>query len=926
MRLELQCVKKRFNKQKIFNDVSFEFKESGLYSLVGASGCGKTTLLNILSLIDLEYEGKYFIDGIDAKRYKENERQSLKAKNFGYVFQNFNLFDDDTVLNNVKIILDSCVNANDEFKKRKIEEVLNILGIAELKDQYVKNLSGGEKQRVAIARTLVTSPNVIFCDEPTGALDNENSQKIFSLLKNLSKDILIICVTHDVSLAEKYSDYIIEIKAKKIELIKSLNKVQDTQISLMKMSNKKNKASLKLSFIFSHLKSKFKAKKIRNLIRNFLLSIALLTTGLSLSLTTGIHNSVANSFASLIDQNSVVMTKKDCKNIIFDYYSSGKVDIVRMLNMYKDELDYYGVNYLVDYENYFPDENDLYLLKSGKISKINGFNSRMFNEFILTPNITSLESYPKLTNELKNDEIVLSINYEQMKQICLELHIIRSLEELGKYLENNDVMVSLRVRNNSWQYNDEQIFRLKAVVLDSVNRIYHTNHLFNEFIFEESMRFPVTNRFNVPLKTPWTFKKIYYVHTKNFQSYFLNKILYDSNYKNFLFDSDNSIYSPLLCGYNTKSTNKVYVYNTFHDAIEIEKINQLNEIGFDFKNYYFSTNLGYFNNGTSLFTGFARPVFFSKNIDLIDKIIDAHSKVNEKEFLDIKVPDGVVDGYAFKPSSNNLRLKITDKNIKPNEIFISEGFNDLINTNEDFEGEIFASLLKESEGNGEIVKNTFETIKLNVKGVIQNDTSVSIYQNNEFSISLFRDFFKISSFNLIPTSIIFDIGKKLGEKELNELENVLPNYEFINPILQIEKSIEDSTSFLKYILISFSLIAIVSSLILMFIVTLINAIESRKEIAILTVLGFEKIEILKIFIIDNLFNSISSYFVSTVSLVFVSLFVGKVLGDSLGLTGFQLTSPLSIVINLFITMVIALFGTIGSIFEIKNIKLSENLH
>lgn len=926
MNIKIIKLRKKFGEQTIFNNLSFEFKDKGFYTIVGSSGCGKTTLLNILSLLDDQYDGDYLIDDINVKSFSTKEKLSLKANSFGYVFQNFNLLEDDTVKNNVMIMINSLTLLDDEFKERKSDEVLKLLDIYKLKNEYVKNLSGGEKQRVALARALIASPQVIFCDEPTGALDSENSKNIFEILQTISKDVLVICVTHDEILAKKYSDHILRIKNKNIVLEKGKDKRNEEEICLMKVMLKEKKARLKLRFLFDHFKNKFKAKKVRNIIRNFLLSIALLSTGLTISLTTGIHSSVINSFSSLVEQNTVVMSKKDCKNMIYDYYSTGKKDIVRLLNDYKDDLDYYGVNYLVDFENYFIDENDLYLLKSGKISKINGFNARTFNEFILTPDTRKLDSYPALNSELKNDEIVISINYEEMKNICLSLQILRSFEELGKYLQTNDVMVTLRVRNNSWQYSDEQLFKLKAVIMDTKNRVYHSNQFFNEHLFEEEMRFPTTNRFDAPLKEPWTFRKIYYVHTKNFQTHFLNKILYDKNYKNFTFDSENKTYSPLNCPFNTKVTNRIYVYNVFHDSIDIEKIEELKNIGFDYNGYYFSSNLGYFNNGTSLFTGFARPVFLSKNIDSIEQIIDAHSKVDEKEFLNIKVPDGVVDGYAFKPSSSNLKLKLTEEELKPNEIIISKGFQDIIGEENIENEEIYVSLLKSSSIENEKVSNDFETIKLKIAGIKKEDLSVSIYQNKEFSLSLFRDFFKISAFNLIPTSIIFETNDKLKKESIDQLEKLMPDYSFVNPILQIENSIEESTRFLKYILLAFSGVAIASSLILMLIVTLINAIESRKEIAIFNVLGFENGEIIKIFILDNLVNSLTCFVLSSLSLTFVSLFLSEFLSKSIGVGEFLLLSPLSILINLIISIVIALFGTFGSYFEIKNIKLSENLH
>ena len=926
MKLSFECLTKGFNSRILIEDFSFEFKDSGLYMVVGDSGCGKSTLLNIISMIDKKYDGKYLIDNCDVKLLSAKEKNLIRATKFGYIFQNFNLFNEDTVLNNILIMLDAVGELTTELKRKRVDELLKLLEIEKLKYESVKNLSGGEKQRVAIARALVTSPEIILCDEPTGSLDTINTENVFEILKKVSLNATVICVTHDKDSARKYGDYLLEFKHNKIIINKQKNSKKCDSIDTMATAKKRKSTNLSFKFIFSHVKNKFKNRKIRNIIKTSLLTLSLISTGLATGLTSGLHSSLMTTFDSLIDKNTVVLNKKHSKNTIYDFYSTGEFEIQRLLNNYKDELDYYGVNYIVDFENFFPDENALFLRNYNRNYRVEGYNIRTFNEFVYYDDFHYLDTYPKQTSLLQNDEIIISMNYEQMKNMCLALRIEKTFEKLGDYINSHDVMVVLTTRNNSWQYNDEQLFRVKGVIMDTKNRVYHSNHLFNKILFEDNMRFPVSNRLNKIEDYPWIFKKAYYVHTKKFQSYFLNKIFYDVRYKNILFDSENKYYSPLTCAFDTKITNRLYVFNVFKDMIDIEIIKHLDDLQFDYKTYYFSTASGYFNNGTSLFTGFAKPMFMSFDLNKIEAIIDAHSRIPEEEFINISVPDNVVDGYAFKPSSSNLRLKMCDYELKPYEIIISQGFQKILGEEDPINREIYASLLADSQTYDDKSNNHFKTIKLKIVDVIEGDLSVSVYQNKDFSISLFRDLFKISSFSLIPTSIIFETNRKLSDRELGEVNSYFADYEISNPIHKIEKSIDESMYFLKYLLFAFSGISIVSSIILLLIITLINAIEARKEIAIFTILGFCKIEILKIFLTDNFLNSVICFLLSSITMFMVSSFASTLLSTNLGISGLNLFSGLSIACNLLIVIFITVISALSSLIEIKNINLVENLH
>lgn len=926
MILKLKKLSKKINEQILIKNFTFEFKESGFYIILGESGCGKTTLLNILSLIDTNYEGLYLINDNDAFRYKEVEKCSLRSNKFSYIFQNFNLFDDDTVFNNIMLMLDSISELTKDFKINKVTEVIKLLDLEKIRNEYVRNLSGGEKQRVAIGRAIITSPEVIFCDEPTGSLDTINTENIFNILRNISLNTTVICVTHDKENAIKYADTILEFKNKEIKVIKNQPKKKKEKLKLMNLLSKKKTSTLRFKYIFNYVYSKLKIRKVRNVIKSIFLSISLISSGLSLGLSTGLHTSLVDSFKSVLDQNLVVLNKKDCKNTIFDFYSSSINDVASLLNKYKDDLDYFGTNYLVDFENFFPNGNDLYLTQTGKLKRIEGFNIRMFNEFIVIRDFSRYEIYPTQTEDLKDDEIIMSFNYEQMKNICMELRIEKTFDSLARYIKTHNLLVTLRVQNDSWQYNDEQLFKVKGVILDSSNRIYHTNPLFNNVLFEEKMRFPVSNRLNKVEDYPWIFKKVYYVHTKKFQTYFLNKVFYDEDYQNFLFDSDNSTYSPLTCAYDTQVTNKLFVYNVFKDTIDINMIKNLDDIDFKYENYYFSTNQGYFNNGTSLFSGFSKPVFFSLDSQKLDFIIDAHSKVAEDEYLNIKVPENVVDGYAFKPSSDNLKFKSTQIELLPNEIFVSEGFRKILGVDDVINKEVFVTLLTNSASVDNEIRNTFKTIKLVIKGVEKRDNNVAIYQNNDFSISLFRDLFKISSFSLIPTSIIFETNNKLDQKDIDYINSFFSDYELTNPILTIEQSIEDSMLFLKYLLFGFSVLSIISSFIFLVIISIVNAIESKKDISIFCILGFNKFQILKIFIFDNLFYSLISFITSSISLIFISMTIENVLSKTYGISSFNIANPIYFAFNVIILLIVSVLSALTILRVIRNLKIEKHLH
>lgn len=171
--IEIKNLSKQFTKRKILNKINLNFPSKGFVALVGASGSGKSTLLNLIGGIDKTYNGKIVIDKVNIAKLTDKEHDEYRLRNIGYVFQNFNLLNLDSVLSNVKLPLDAISNASEHNKKKRVMDVLKYLKIDHLAKKSVNKLSGGESQRCAIAKAIINSPKILLCDEPTGALDEK---------------------------------------------------------------------------------------------------------------------------------------------------------------------------------------------------------------------------------------------------------------------------------------------------------------------------------------------------------------------------------------------------------------------------------------------------------------------------------------------------------------------------------------------------------------------------------------------------------------------------------------------------------------------------------------------------------------------------------------------------------------------------------
>lgn len=313
--LKLKNIKKTYvsgdEKVEALKGINIEFRKSEFVSILGQSGCGKTTLLNIIGGLDRYTSGDLIINGKSTKDFKDRDWDAYRNYSVGFVFQSYNLIGHQTVLSNVELALTISGVSRKERKQRAIK-ALEEVGLKEQIHKRPNQLSGGQMQRVAIARALVNNPDIILADEPTGALDTKTSVQVMEILKKISKDKLIIMVTHNPELAEKYSSRIIKILDGKIT---DDSDPIEHQKEEKKKDTKKRRTSMKFLTALRLSLNNLMTKKGRTILTSFAGSIGIIGIALILAISTGVQNYInkveedtLSSYPITIEESTVDMS------------------------------------------------------------------------------------------------------------------------------------------------------------------------------------------------------------------------------------------------------------------------------------------------------------------------------------------------------------------------------------------------------------------------------------------------------------------------------------------------------------------------------------------------------------------------------------------------------------------------------------------
>lgn len=304
--LELNYIKKDYvsgsTTVSALKGINLRFRDCEFVSILGQSGCGKTTMLNIIGGLDKYTSGDLKINGVSTKNYKDRDWDFYRNNSIGFVFQSYNLIPHQTVLSNVELALTLSGVSKAERKKRAIE-ALEKVGLGEQIHKKPNQMSGGQMQRVAIARALVNNPDILLADEPTGALDTETSIQIMELLKEISKDRLIIMVTHNPELAKDYSTRIVRLLDGVITDDSDPYSLEDMEADIRakeaakaktsekktKKSGKKQKTSMSFFTALSLSFNNLMTKKTRTILTAFAGSIGIIGIAMILSISNGIQ-------------------------------------------------------------------------------------------------------------------------------------------------------------------------------------------------------------------------------------------------------------------------------------------------------------------------------------------------------------------------------------------------------------------------------------------------------------------------------------------------------------------------------------------------------------------------------------------------------------------------------------------------------------
>lgn len=307
--LEIKHIKKSYKTgdfvQKALNDVSIQFRQNEFVAILGPSGSGKTTLLNVLGGLDHYDSGDLIINGKSTKKFKAADWDAYRNNSVGFIFQSYNLIGHISIQDNVEMAL-ALSNVKKKERRKRVREALKSVGLLEHAHKRPNQLSGGQMQRVAIARSLVNNPDIILADEPTGALDSNTSKQIMDLIQKIASDKLVIMVTHNQDLAYQYATRVIEVKDGKV--VSDSNPLTKEEQEEEQYKLKKTKMSFMEALYLSF--NNIMTKKGRTLITAFASSIGIIGIALILSLSNGFDLQIDKFERGILSAMPIMISKQ----------------------------------------------------------------------------------------------------------------------------------------------------------------------------------------------------------------------------------------------------------------------------------------------------------------------------------------------------------------------------------------------------------------------------------------------------------------------------------------------------------------------------------------------------------------------------------------------------------------------------------------
>ena len=910
---------KEYNHRLVLNNINLKLPREGLIAINGPSGCGKTTLLNLLSGL-LPFNGEIEVDGHHINGMSDKDMDEYRLKNYGFIFQDFKLFETETVLNNIMFPLETVSSCPMESKLKKCHELINLVGLKRNIKQRVNKLSGGEKQRVAIARALVNGPKIILADEPTGALDSKTANEIMKLLEMISIRSLVVLVSHDKELCNKFADQIIEMKDGKIINVKFNNrKEKEKYVPISKLYKSQRKPMVPSSFLIHHTLNSIKQKKWRTTVCNMLTSLGLIGVGLATSLSSSISSNIKKSYAQIIDDSKITIAMKKTDQTIYGQYAASYYEVMDLAEQNQEYIYDVGAIYNNPFESFFPQTNCIALADTSYYTKIDGISARHINEFRWLDQERPETIYPENIEYLANDQVVLALTIDMIQNICFALQIERTVTSLSRYLQTKPLRIYFDFRNDYWQYSDQQMLDVVGFSLERNAGIYHFNHMWNEYMFEEKMRFPSTDDINRRDELPWMLKKVYYYYIKDDVEGFLSSARMNPQFDEYILEIANkNYYQWLYKDVRAKDINRVLVFANTLKLIPARYYKYIEEACDDVHHPIYGSYGGYAIYPSSMMYGFSNYMFFSSTEESLEETIDINTTLVTNGNEKMELPDDVLSGHYSQSISGGVNFSIFDGNLlsgtKPNdltEIVVSKSIADKLYGGDAIGKTLHIAYMSSQTMNsvGDVYR-TFVTTTVYISGVVDSDKN-AVYHNENWCLSFFQIMLDVSAFNLGINAIMVDAkNSKNVKKDVEQLKKAFPDFAITEPMSEVNESVNIVCTYIEIALASFSIIAVIISTMLLSICNYLYVFENRKDIGLVRCIGVTKQEAKKFVLTHSMMMCLVSFILSSFELLLISLIISKELSRQMGNSFSFSFEPMALVYMFGLAFAISLISSL----------------
>ncbi len=851
--LKLQNIKKDYivgdTAVHALKGVSIEFRSCEFVSILGQSGCGKTTLLNIIGGLDRYTDGDLFINGKSTKTYKDKDWDNYRNHSVGFIFQSYNLIPHQTVLSNVELALTlSGVPAAE--RRKRAEEALKKVGLGDQLNKKPNQMSGGQMQRVAIARALVNDPEILLADEPTGALDSDTSVQIMELLKEISKDRLVIMVTHNPELAKRYSTRIVRLLDGNIT---DDTDPYDGNEETLKEKDGGKRPSMSFLTALSLSLNNLMTKKARTFLTAFAGSIGIIGIALILSLSSGV-----NAYIQKVEEDtlssypiSIEQAGMDISQLAGDLMGKNEVPEGR------DPDKIYSNNIMTEMMS----------------TMVNGISAN---------NLELLKKHIEKTPEFKANSSEIEYKYSTVMNIY---------DEKGNRVNPNTVFSTVFGENSAQANGYSQMSSFSNT--EVWTRLFDNKEFLNKQYDVVAGRMP--EKYNEIVLavdknnqiSDYTLYSLGLKDTKELEEMMkkaqAGEKIEPTAEVSYSYDDILGLKFRLLCNtdYFSKNSDGTWTDKT-DDAIFVQSALE--------KNAEDITVVGIIKPAENSVTS-ETGGFVGYKSELMDHLI---KKVNDSEIVKAQKNNPETNVFTCKPFDSD----ISDMNYEQLIAYIST-----LPENEQAEYQAYIAQMQSSGMDNEQIAERF-------KSAMESKSEADTYDGNLTKMGV-SDLNKPSGINIYPKDFEAKetISELISDYNSSAADNEKITYtDYIGLMLSSVTTIINAIS---YILIAFVSISLIVSSIMIGIITYISVLERTKEIGILRAMGASKRDVSRVFNAETLIVGFTAGAIGIIVTLILLIPINAIIGAITDISGLAVLpvggAVLLISISMLLTLVAGLF-------------------